>query len=589
MGMGGPVMKKWIRWPGLIGFVAVTAVVAALWFIFLDGIVRRVIERTGTSLVGAEVDLAKAHVTLVPLGVTLSGLQVTDPSAPSTNSIEIARIAFELDSLNLFRRKVIIDEMAAEGMRFGTQRKRPGRVVVPPPKPPEEKKKGSALPSFTMPDVKKVLQEEKFESPALIEQAQADLKKKSEAWQKTVASMPDKAALDAYQERIKKLKEAQKGGLKGLKSAGADALGLTKDLNRDLDTIKKAKADFGTDLVAAKALVEKAEKAPLDDVRRIADKYSISSEGLANLSQTLFGGSVRGWIDKSVLWYGRLKPMFDRPGEKKGNVQTVKPLRGRGVDVRFKEERPLPDFLISTIKASLQPDAGTFTGTIRNITPDQAMLGKPLTFAFTGSGMKEAQAATINGTLDHRKADHPDDALEIAVSGYKAAGMTLSSAASLPVSLQEGLMDLEIKGRRDAKSISARCVARVKGAKLNTGGEGAGNTFEKAIRSSLAKVAAFTLTADITGTPENYQVRVSSDLDKVMKDAAGSVVREQRDRIEKELKKAVQEKTEAKLAGLKGAMGGLGAQGGKLDGLQDRLNGLIKEAGGTAGGKLKLR
>ena len=401
--------------------------------------------------------------------------------------------------------------------------------------------------------------------------------------------MPDKAALDAYQERIKKLKEAQKGGLKGLKSAGADALALTKDLNRDLDAVKKAKAAFGTDLAAAKALVENAEKSPLDDVRRIADKYSISSEGLANLSQTLFGGSVRGWIDKGVLWYGRLKPMFERSGEKKGNVQAVKPLRGKGVDVRFKEERPLPDFLIGTVKASLQPGAGTFTGTVRNITPDQDVLGKPLTFVFAGSGLKDAQAANITGSLDHRKADLPDDSMELAVRGYKVAGMTLSSAASLPVSLQEGTMDLELKGRRDAKVILARCVARVKGAKLNTGSDESGGAFAKAIRLSLAEVSAFTLTADITGTPDNYQVKVSSDLDKVMKDAAGSLVREQREKLEKELKKAVQEKTQAKITGLKESMGVLGSQGGKLDGLQEKLNGLLKDAGGSSAGKIKLR
>jgi hypothetical protein len=36
-------------------------------------------------------------------------------------------------------------------------------------------------------------------------------------------------------------------------------------------------------------------------------------------------------------------------------------------------------------------------------------------------------------------------------------------------------------------------------------------------------------------------------------------------------------------------LGGLGAQGGKLDGLQDRLNSLIKESGSSAGGKIKLR
>jgi uncharacterized protein (TIGR03545 family) len=469
--------------------------------------------------------------------------------------------------------------MAAEVLRFGTERKRPGRVVVPPPKPPEEKK-GSALPSFAVPDVKTLLQQEKFESPALIEQAQTDIKKKEEAWQKTIASMPDKAAIDAYQARVRKLKEATRGGLQGLLGGGADALALTNDLNRDLDRVKKAKAEFSADLAAAKTLVEKAERSPLDDVRRIADKYSISSEGLANLSQTLFGGAVRRWIETGVLWYGRLKPLFESSGEKKGNVQTSKPLRGKGVDVRFKEYRPLPDFLIRTIKASVQPESGTFTGTIRNVTPDQAMLGKPLTMSFTGSGMKDMQGASITGSLDHRKADSPDDSLEIAVRGYRAAGMVLSSSPSLPVGIQDGSMDLEITGRRDAKGMAARCVARMKGAKLNTGGDGSGSVFAKAITSTLAKVTAFTLTADITGTPENYHVKVSSDLDKVLKDAAGSMVREQREKIEKELTKAVQEKTGAMLAGLKQSMGGLSDQGGKLDGLQEKLNGMLRDAGG---------
>ncbi|MHB8845551.1 MAG: TIGR03545 family protein [Nitrospirota bacterium] len=583
-------MKQWIRWPGLIGFVVVVVVVAALWFLFMDSMVRRVIERTGTSLVGAEVDLAAAHVTLVPLGITLSGLQVTDPAAPTTNSFEISRIAFELDSLNLLRRKVIINEMGVEGVRFGTARKRPGTVVKPPEKTaPPEGDKTSALPTFSTPDVKKILEEEKLESPALIEQTQAEIKKKNETWKQQAASMPDKAALDDYQARVQKLKDAKKGGLKALAGGLSDAKALTKDLQRDLDKVKKAKADLAADLAAAKALVEKAEQAPAADLRRIRDKYSISAEGLQNLSQSLFGGAIRSWVDRGMMWYGRLKPVLERSGEKKGNVETVKPVRGRGVDVRFREARPLPDFLISTVKASLQPEAGTFTGTIRNITPDQDVLGIPLTFAFTGSGLKEAQAANVTGTLDHRKPALPDDTVLLKVSGYRVSNIALSGAASMPVSLQDGTMDLEVKGKRDAKALSAVCTAQVKGARLNVGSDGSGGAFAQAIRSSLAKVSSFSLTANIMGTPEKYQVRISSDLDRVLRDAAGGVVREHRDRLEKELRQAIQEKTDKQLAGLKGDLGGLGDTGGKLDGVQDRLNNMIKEAGSSAGSKLKLR
>src|SRR5512145_542918 len=101
-------MKKWIRWWGLIAFAAVTSLIFIFWLFLADGIVRRLVERTGTSIVGAEVNVSAADLTFSPLGLTLSGIQVTDPKAPSTNSLEIGRVAFTLDSLNLLRRKVII-------------------------------------------------------------------------------------------------------------------------------------------------------------------------------------------------------------------------------------------------------------------------------------------------------------------------------------------------------------------------------------------------------------------------------------------------------------------------------------------------
>ena len=172
-------MKKWIRWQGLLAFIVITGALAIFWIFFFDGLVRRAIEKTGTLIVGAEVDVNKVDVALSPLGITLNGLQVTNPDAPATNSIECGRIAFTLDGLNLFRRKVIINEMAVESLRFDTPRKRPGTVRV---KPPEEKRADDKKTVFGMPlekpDVKSILQKEQLESLQLIETSKADLQKK---------------------------------------------------------------------------------------------------------------------------------------------------------------------------------------------------------------------------------------------------------------------------------------------------------------------------------------------------------------------------------------------------------------------------
>ena len=91
-------MMKWIRWQGLVAFFVVVAVLMALWFLFVDGLVESVIEKMGMSIVGAEVDV-KADVKLFPLGVTLQELQVTNPDAPETNSFECSRIASPSNSM----------------------------------------------------------------------------------------------------------------------------------------------------------------------------------------------------------------------------------------------------------------------------------------------------------------------------------------------------------------------------------------------------------------------------------------------------------------------------------------------------------
>lgn len=103
---------------------------------------------------------------------------------------------------------------------------------------------------------------------------------------------------------------------------------------------------------------------------------------------------------KALSWYEKAKPYLDRPTGKKANVEVVKPLRGKGVDVRFKEQAPLPDFLIRTAKIGLVLSVGNIGGQIRNITPDQPILGQPMTFAFRGDKLDGLKAMTMDGEVN---------------------------------------------------------------------------------------------------------------------------------------------------------------------------------------------
>jgi uncharacterized protein (TIGR03545 family) len=582
-------MKTWIRWQGLIAFVVVVCAITLPWLFFLDGFVERMVEKVGTSLAGAEVDLAAADVKLFPLGITLNGLQVTNPEEPATNSLECARIAFSLDSLNLLRRKVIVNEMAAEGVRFDTKRARPGRVPKPPEKKPEEKKSSLSL-SFSAPDAKKILETEQLKSPKLIETASADLASGQDDWQKRMNELPDRTAIDAYKARIQKINQSRKSGIAGLAGELGEVRTLTRDLEQELERLKKTRAAFSADLSSAEKLVADMQEAPMKDVRRLRDKYGISSSGLQNMSQTLFGDSIGSWVRTSLLWYNRLQPMFRSAAAPKGDKQVVKPLRGSGVNVRFKESRPLPDFLISRTAVSAELEAGMLVGTIRDITPEQQVLGSPLTFSFSGEKLKAAQAIELTGALNHVAPSRAEDTSRLFLRGYRVKDLALSGSKDLPVMLQDGRIDLDLQARKTVQALTGKLVVNVRDARLSAVSGDATGPLASAIRASLSRVSQFTLTADLAGTPENYDVSISSDLDRVLKDSVGKVVKEQADRLEKDLKAAVLAKTDKQLAALQKNYSGLLSMNGRFDDVQNQLNGLVKEATASSGaGKFKLR
>ncbi len=578
-------MKNWIRWQGLLAFVVVVGAIIALWLLFVDGMVSRLIEKTGTAIVGAEVDV-KAHVKLFPLGITLRDLEVTNPQAPDTNSLECGRIAFNLDTLNLFRRKVIINEMAMEGIRFDTKRKRPGTVR----QKIEEKKTGgkSALAlSMEKPDVKKILQTESLESVRLIESTQTDLKKKDTEWQKRIEELPNKAKIDAYRDRIDKIKKTKQSVL-GIAGQVGEVRNLKQDIEKDLERVKQAGTAFSSDLASAKTLVDRAEQSPLNDVRKLRDKYSISPAGLSNMTQVLFGERIASWARTGLLWYRRVQPIVERvqaAGPQKKDVAVVKPLRGKGVDVRFKEYRPLPDFLIGRAAVSAETKAGMLSGTIRNITPDQNVLGTPLTYALKGEKLSAAKAVAITGALDHIRPDKPEDTAHAVVQGYRLQNLVLSDEKELPVSLQDALVDFDLNVAR-TQTLKARLTATINSARLNVGAGGSDNFFAAAVRSALSKVSRFSISADLAGTLDNYTVNVSSDLDGVLKNAVGSVVAEQSAKLERELKAAIQEKTGGQLKALQTAYGGLNQKGSALTAIQGQLSSLLQDAAKSAGGGL---
>ncbi len=576
-----------IRWAGLIAFVVVVAIGLAIWFLAVDRLVERAIEAAGTKIVGAKVELDNADVSLIPLGIELRRLQVTNPDKPLRNAVEIARMAFGMEALQLLRRKVIIDEMVIDGMQFNTARQTSGAIVREPEKKDAEKPGGSffALPALDLPSAKDILANEDLESLRLVATVRSEIDTGRERWKQRVADVSDKAKLDDYKRRAEEIRQSAKGGVDALLGNVGEAAQLRKDAMADLDQVKGARQDLTKDIETLKRRIDEVAAAPQADLKRLKEKYALSAGGMANVAAALFGENIGYWAKTSAVWYERLQPMLASAGKSSGPEQ-VKPLRGKGIDVKFRERRPLPDFLIRTARVSAEIPAGTMKGEVRQITPDQDILGSPMTFEFAGDNLQQLRSAALRGEINRVQPDRPRDTFTLDAEGYAIHRAVLSDNPKWPVVLDGAKADVDLKAVIASGALDANIDSRLSGVRFSSGEHKPEGRVAEAIASALADVNAFRLGATVTGTTQNPDVKVTSDLDTVLQNAVGKMVSEQAARLEADLKAAIAEKVNGPLEDLKKQLAGYGELGEVLSSRSDALNNLLTEKLAPKGLKL---
>ena len=577
-------MRRWIRWQGLVAFIVVVVCVSLLWFVFVDVAAEKIIEGAGTRIVGAKVELDEADVQLFPFGITLRGLQITNPQEPMTNAVEIARIAGLLDAVELLRRKTIIEEMSMEGVRFNTARKssgaiRGGRKAEKSEKFSLKRILGTDLPSFVLPKAEEILAKEKLQSVELAKTLQKEIQMEQKEWTEEIAELPGERRIKEYEDRIEKLKEMRKTGPEAILRTAAELNKLKQDIESDLNTVKKAKQNFQATMGLFEERLAQAQRAPLEDARRLASKYSLDSQGLVNLTRLLFGPRIAIWLERGLDWHQRLEPLYERvKKDHGGDAEVVKPLRGKGVEVRFREYNPLPDFLITRLKASVSAQGGDVEGRIENITPDQDILGKPLTFLFSGAKLGLLQSLRLDGTLDHVSRLTTSDRVHLKVRGYQVEQLTLTETDDFSVNLAKGLADLDLSSIVSNGAIATDFAAAVKSAKLEVDIPAESGPVARAISSTLRGVSSFSLDAKVSGNLDDYTMKLSSDLDRIVKDRVSAELKDQVAKLEKDLRAEISARASGPIQQAKSSLGDFAPLGDELERrLQDFIS-LQKEA-----------
>jgi uncharacterized protein (TIGR03545 family) len=568
-------MKKWIR-RGIIVFLVFVFLVAVFWFVFADYLVKRGIEKAGSRIVGAKVELAEADLTLLPFGVGLTELQVTNPDEPMRNMFEIEHIRLAMEIGYLLQRKVVGEEMTLDGVRFDTPRKVSGQLVDKPSKQEKNGRKetGSfSIPKLSVADVESVLKKEKLQTLIEAEQLKKDIQAEQENYKNLLKTLPDKKKLEGYKARLKNMKGGK--SLDSILGASSELKTVKKDIENDLNSLKQAKGDLKGKIAAYKARFKRLKKMPKKDLRRLKKKYSLSSQGAGNMTLLLFGPKYSDWVTKGLSLYEKLKPYMEKPDLSKKEIEDQPVAQVKDSDLESKEDSSIPDVLIRMAKVSLLLDAGTIKGEVKNIASDQVVYGKPITFVFAGEKLQDIGKLNVEGTLDRTVYQQAMDTVVATCKGYRLTNTSISDDPDLPVILKDALADVQLDINIKNQSIDSKLISNLDSVSFETGGQGDKDPLKAAMADALTEISKFRVEAGLKGTLEKNDISIKSDIDQVLGKAMKNVVKKQAKAFEQKLKQQIGKKTGGILKGLDSNLAGFGSIDKELGDRLDFGDGLL--------------
>lgn len=559
---------------------AVVLVIIVFWFFVIDYIVERIVEKKGTEAVGARVELASADLSLFPMGVTLKGLRVSNPDNPMTNAMEAVKVSVSLDRGKLFERKLAIDEMRIERVRLTTPRKK-----AAPSKTPdgaarsrlEALKERLKLPSFEVTDPKEILAREELDSLKAIESLKSEVEASKVKWKARLEEILDRKRIEEFKRRAEEIKAASGGGPLGAVGAADKVLSLQKDVREYIMNIESARKDLTEEMAGYRKKFSGAAAAPGADLKRLMKKYSLSAEGLSNLSALIFGPAVAEWTENAVRWHNRLAPMIK--GDKNGEDG--------------KKPGKTPDLIVEKALISIELPGGGIEGRMVDFSTEPAVYGKPATFNISGSGLKGLKSVELKGVINHIDPTKPVDRATLRIKGYGLEGTKLTEGKDFTAILEKGLADFDIdvslgngKGGLMKRALRGAVSARFSPVSISASGGESG--IAKALASALREINSFNLKADISGTIEDYKLGISSDLDGVLKAAVGGMVRAQSQKLRSGLEEEIRSRVAGPLGEAKSGLSGLEAITGELTSRLKVTDEILKDTAGGLPGGIKL-
>ena len=494
-------MNKVFRWQGVVAFMVLLGLLYLFSAFLLDRIVKYAIESTASQAVGAEVNVGEVSHRFSPFGFTLSKIEITDPSAPENNQLQIGSASAEVDLLPFVMGKVIIDELILDEVLFQQPRRTPGKVFRAPGETVIDQ---FAPEDIELPSVDEILAKSPLKTTQAAEQAQAAYQQHKDAVSQAYAALPDKAQLKEYQARLKALRETDYKDPAALVKAKQEFEQIKAQLTEEkqkFDTFQQTLSDAKADLTPKIAALRAA---PGEDYDLLKGLVAGDAAAFGDITEAVFGHQARKWSDTLFSALDIVGPML---AKRKQEQQEA--VRASGVFYTFNDESGLPDLLIKRARVNIKWQQQTLLSDWFNITTDHTQLGEPTRFEVRSESSPLWQHFAIDGTLS-LLADGVHGQQKWQLHGVVLEQLGLSNNPKLSALLQTGL--LSSNGQLTVAANALEGAGDIQLSQLTIDAQGS-NKLTNAIASALNDLSLVTLRSDIAGSLTSPSFDLASDLD----------------------------------------------------------------------------
>jgi len=567
------------RWRAIGPLLLFTALGGVLWVLFADRIARRSAEKIGTAIVGAKVEIRDLQIDLARGDVTVRGLTVASPHEALKNLLEADELAADVDLLPLLEKKVVIDRLAATGLRFGTPRATDGRTVG----------QSDGLTARVMTESNAWARQ--FDVPVLqlatgkIDVGTLDPRNLSAIpAAEALAARTDssrrawRAGLDTL--RLGPALDSAGAALERLRGARVTDVAALNDARRAIDQLKRARArvtalDRGVagGLASLRAGVAGLDSAKQRDYARARSLLQLPSLDAPDIGAALFAPAAIAKFERALYWT-RLAREYMPPGlvphPEAGPART----RRAGTTVRFPRARALPRFLLRTAELSflLDPTAPrpeTYAGRLTGLTSDPALYGRPTLF------QASAPAVTAGAMLDHVRPT-PRDTAGATVQGVRLPVLPLPS---LPIQVDPGEGTVRLGFALRGDTIRARWAVQASRVRWTRDSGAQRSPMGDLLWQTLSGIGSLDVSAGVTGTLAHPRLSVRSNLDEAIAARLRAMLGAEVAAAERQLRADVDRQVDAKAAPVRAQVtatqaevtGRLAEQRARLDQAQKRL------------------